>query len=413
MKILFAHDHRFCRDSEGLYYSSGQFPYRLWQRYLEIFDEITVAGRVRELSQEEKKGWLDLSSGPRVSFVEVPNLNGPVNRIIKHREAVKRIRAALSDCDALVARNSVIGGLAAEIAQKMKLPWVFEVVGCPFDALWNFGTWQGKLYAPYAAYRTKQMAKQAPYAIYVTKKFLQGRYPCPGRSVGCSDVQLIRSDDGVLEKRLERIRKGRIPFSVGLIGSLSAAYKGVDVAIEALAKIRDNVPPFEFRILGAGNPDRWKSVAEQKKLMDQTVFCGTLESGTAVNKWLDDIDLYIQPSLTEGLPRALVEAMNRGCPALGSSAGGIPELLEAGCIHKPGDVTSFSVMLEKAIQDKSWQENQAVRNFREAAAYDSVVLGNTRREFWLDFVRYCKEQKVLDTEDVQPLSNTEMRKVAH
>jgi glycosyltransferase involved in cell wall biosynthesis len=413
MKILFAYDHKFCRDKNGNIYSTGQFPYRLWQRYLEIFDEIVVAGRVRELSPEEQFDKLDLSSGPRVSFVEMPNLNGPVDMTVNRGEAVKRIRAALLKCDALIARNGAIGWLAAEIAQQMKLPWALEIVGCPFDALWNHGAWQGKLLAPYAAYKTRQIAKLAPYALYVTKRYLQDRYPCNGRSVGCSDVQLIPSDEAVLIKRLMRIERGQIPFSIGLIGSLATAYKGVDIAIEALAKIKEQVPAFEFKILGAGNSEKWRKIAEQNGLKEQTVFCGTLTNGAAVNQWLDDIDLYIQPSLTEGLPRALVEAMNRGCPALGSSAGGIPELLDPGCIHEPGDVTMLSIMLEHAILDKRWQANQAARNFRSASAYDSTVLGDIRREFWLDFVRYCKEQKEMETETARFSSPIELRKVAH
>ena len=52
-------------------------------------------------------------------------------------------------------------------------------------------------------------------------------------------------------------------------------------------------------------------------------------------------------------------------------------------------------MLETAIQDKDWQKSQAARNFREAAAYDSKVLDDIRREFWLDFAGYCRTQKAL------------------
>ena len=47
-----------------------------------------------------------------------------------------------------------------------------------------------------------------------------------------------------------------------------------------------------------------------------------------VFKWLETIDLYVQPSRQEGLPRALIEAMSRGVPAFGARTGGIPELLD-------------------------------------------------------------------------------------
>ena len=390
MKILFAHDHKFYRGTDGLYYSSGQFPYRIWQRYLDVFDEIVVVGRVNTELPGETEGKRDLSSGPRVSFVEIPNLNEPIAMIVKRREAERRIREVLMDCDALVARGSTIGEVAIGVAKQMGKPWALEVVSCPFDALWNYGTWQGKVYAPYAAYKTRQLTKEAPYVVYVTEKFLQGRYPCRGRSIGCSNVQLSKSDKSVLEQRLARINKGGLPFSIGLIGSLSNSYKGIDVALEALSQVKAQLPPFEFRILGAGDPEKWKRIADQKGLAGQTVFCGTLANGTAVNLWLDEIDLYIQPSFQEGLPRALVEAMNRGCPALGSSAGGIPELLDDSCIHKAGDSKKLAVMLKHASVNKQWQARQAMRNFSEAARYDKSVLDPRRRQFWTEFANFCK-----------------------
>ena len=42
----------------------------------------------------------------------------------------------------------------------------------------------------------------------------------------------------------------------------------------------------------------------------------------------DNIDVFIMPSLQEGLPRSMVEAMSRGCNVIGSRVGGIPELLD-------------------------------------------------------------------------------------
>lgn len=210
----------------------------------------------------------------------------------------------------------------------------------------------------------------------------------------CSNVQLNKSDASVMEKRLERINNDKPLFSIGLIGSLSHAYKGIDVALDALGQIKDQLPPFEFRILGAGNPDKWKRLAAQKGLTGQTVFCGTVANGAAVNQWLDEIDLYIQPSFQEGLPRALVEAMNRGCPALGSSAGGIPELLDTGCIHRAGDSKTLAVTLQQAISDKEWQIRQAKRNFKEAAQYDKAELDPIRWNFWAEFVRDCKKQQM-------------------
>jgi len=391
---MFAYDHKFYRGEDGNYYSNGQFPYRIWQRYLEVFDELVVAVRVRPALPGEKIEKLDLSSGPRVRFVEIPSISGLVAMFAARAEAKRLLTDALKDCDALITRGSAIGRLASQIAMQLKIPWAIEVVSSTFDSLWNYGSWQGKVYAPVADYLSRQLIKNAPYALYVTREFLQRRYPCQGKAVGCSDVQINCSAEEVLFKRKIVITNSRRPFKIGLIGSLASKYKGIETAMQALRIIRqEQLEPVELHILGGGDSGQWKRLAEKLGVADQTVFCGTLPSGDAVNSWLDQIDLYIQPSYAEGLPRALLEAMNRGCPALGSSAGGIPELLEAGCIHRPGDSKGLALLINKAMESKVWQLEQAERNFVEATCYDQGILNQIRRDFWHDFGNYCQAMK--------------------
>jgi len=388
MKILFTHDHKFCKDKDGLYYSDGQYPYRLWQRYLTVFDEIVVAARVRPLAAEEDRKKLDLSSGPGVSFCDISSLSSLAGKIFARRQVEGQLADALAECDGLIARISEISRLSGRIAEKMGKPWLAEVVYCPFDALWNHGSWQGKLYAFYAYYATKRMVAQAPFSLYVTSEFLQKRYPTKRRSVSCSDVDLNCNDPQVLVKRLNFIAdktKNR-PVRIGLIGALANKIKGVHIALEALRLIKDQIVPFEFYILGGGDQGYWRQLAASKGLSAETVFCGTLPHGDAVQQWLDKIDLYIQPSFQEGLPRALLEAMSRGCPAIASSAGGIPELLAPECIHKPGDSRRLATLIKQAVNDTEWQAKQAEQNFKTASQYDQQILDQKRTEFWRLFL---------------------------
>ena len=102
--------------------------------------------------------------------------------------------------------------------------------------------------------------------------------------------------------------------------------------------------------------------------------------------WLDGIDLYLQPSYIEGLPRALVEAMNRGCPALASNVGGIPELLGKECLHTAGDARSLAQKIELAMVDVKWREFHSEINFNRAREYDSDYLNGIRQKFWRNFV---------------------------
>src|SRR5699024_4129738 len=118
----------------------------------------------------------------------------------------------------------------------------------------------------------------------------------------------------------------------------------------------------------------------------------TLPSGKAVNEWIDHLDLYIQPSRTEGLPRGLIEAMNRGCPAIGSRAGGIPELLETTVIHEPGDYKKLAFLIEFLIKNQKFYQKQSQRNIEQAKNYTSLYLKEKRYNFWKEFKKHMVNQ---------------------
>jgi glycosyltransferase involved in cell wall biosynthesis len=385
-EIVFAHDYAFLRGPGGEVYSDrGDWT---WHRYLDFADRVTVVSRTNDVPGHASIEALTLVSGPGVSFVPVPSLSGPLVRYTKKAEAKRRLRDALSSADALIARlPSEVGMLAVETAEELGKPWGVEVVTCTWDSLWNYGTWQGKVYAPISWWKTRRLVRRAAYAVYETQRFLQGRYPSGGRSVGCPIVELPELEDAVLERRLARIQEWQPPLRIGLIGALTVAFKGIDTAIEALRRERDSLPPFELRVLGAGDPARWQRIAEAAGLGDRVHFDGVRRSGVPVDRWLDEIDLYIQPSFQEGLPRGTLEAMSRGCPALASTAGGLPELIEPECLHRPGDAERLGRLIARAADDRRWQAAQARRNFDVARRYTKPVLDRVRSEFWGEFAR--------------------------
>jgi len=389
-EVVFAHDYAFLHDAAGAVYSDrGDWT---WHRYLEFADRVTVASRATELPADARAAALTLVSEPGVRYRPIPSLSGPLVRYTNRREATRRLRNALDGADALIARlPSEIGSLAIRVAERMGMPWGVEVVTCTWDALWNYGTWQGKVYAPISWWSTRRLVRRAEFAVYETQAFLQGRYPARGATVGCPIVELPEVDRSVLEQRLQTIESWTPPLRIGLIGALSVGFKGIDTAIEALRRERRALPEFELRVLGAGDPGRWRKLAEQAGLGGQVYFDGVLPAGDPVNAWLDRIDLYVQPSFQEGLPRGTLEAMSRGCPALASTAGGLPELLEPDALHGPGDSERLGALIIRAATDRDWQTDQARRNFELARRYSKPELDRVRSSFWREFVRTVEE----------------------
>jgi glycosyltransferase involved in cell wall biosynthesis len=383
-ELVFAHDYAFLHGADGAVYSDrGDWT---WHRYLEFADRVTVVSRARELAEDTPQDALTLVSGPDIGYAAIPSLSGPLARYANRREATRRLRSALTGADALIARlPSEIGSLAIRVAERMSKPWGVEVVTCTWDALWNYGTWQGKVYAPISWWSTKRLVRRADFAVYETQAFLQGRYPARGAMVGCPIVELPEVPRSVLDQRLRTIETWAPPLRLGLIGALSVGFKGIDTAIEALRRERGRLPEFELRILGAGDPRRWQKLAEDAGLQGHVHFDGVLPAGEAVNRWLDAIDLYVQPSFQEGLPRGTLEAMSRGCPALASTAGGLPELFEPEELHRPGDAERLGGLIVRAATDREWQAAQARRNFEVARRYSKPELDRVRTEFWREF----------------------------
>jgi glycosyltransferase involved in cell wall biosynthesis len=384
--VVFAHDHQFYQDGTGVLFSrGGQFGAALWGRYLEHCDRLRVVARAAPLSPLENPSQLSASSRDGVSFVPVPSLAGVGKQLSNRDKARDTVLDGLRDADLLIARlPSQTGLLAIEAAEQLGKPWAVECVGCAWDAYRHHGSLRARLYAPLAWWEMRRAIARAPAVRYVSERFLQHRYPTRGVSLSCSDVEIDDYAPLVLRQRLVRIASAgasRGPLRFGLMAPLHHQYKGVDVALGALSRVRQQLPAFELHLLGPGDPVPWQRRAEQLGIGSQLVIDGVLPAGAAVRQWLDAIDIYLQPSRQEGLPRAVIEAMSRGCPVLASTAGGLPELLPAGCLHPVGDADALAEQVCAAV-DVSWQQHEAQRNHEAAARFAPTKLAAIRAQWY-------------------------------
>lgn len=390
MKLAFAHDFPMIKDDRGNIYSRGAYPYSVWERYLKHFDKITVLARERETitSNAESLYNLSLSSGPNAKFISVPNLSSIKGKIIKKGIAKTIIKNELKKSDALVARlPSEIGKLAVEVAVNENIPYLIELVGCPYDAYRLYGNTLGKIYAPLSMYQTKKMVKKSKYTIYVTKEYLQKRYPTKGKKTNISNVNINEVDEGLLYKRISKLKSlENRTLKIGMVGTLNSKYKGFDKAIEFLSNTNPHLGNYEIHILGGGDRRNFDAVINENNMSSKVFFDGIKASGAEVFNWLDDIDLYIQPSLTEGLPRALVEALSRGCLAIGSTRGGIPELLGDKYLFDPLDLESFNKSIINALTSKLGMEDQIKKNLNKASEYTIPKLSKKRDDFIERFI---------------------------
>jgi glycosyltransferase involved in cell wall biosynthesis len=123
-------------------------------------------------------------------------------------------------------------------------------------------------------------------------------------------------------------------------------------------------------------------------LENRTRFLGQLPAGDAICTQLDQADLFVLPSYQEGLPRAMVEAMARALPCIGSTVGGIPELLPPEDLVPPGNAIALATKLQEVVTAPERMTRMSARNLEKANAYREEVLHKRR----LAFYRYVREQ---------------------
>ena len=381
MRLLFVHDHRFYRDDSGAVYTAGSLPTDVWDRYLAHFDSVRVIGRDGGLLPTGAN--FARTSCPDVTFDLVP-VQGYAQLILGPRHIREQVRAGVEACDAAIVRlPSELGFMAAAECRKIGKAYAVEVVGCAWDGMRNHGSWFGRVYAPLFYQRTRRALSRAPLALYVTTSWLQQRYPTTGKSYGASDVEIAPMGSAELQARktrLQRIAGGDLP-ELGTVASLRIRSKGIQTALAALEMLRKERLSLRYRVLGPGDPAPWIALAEQHGVADLVSFDGVRPAGEGVRGWLDSIDIHLQPSFQEGLPRATVEAMSRGAACIGSTCGGIPELLPPERLHEPGDVAALAQRIKSLATNARTLAEASDRDLQMSRAFEPQRLAAIRSEF--------------------------------
>ena len=379
MNLLFVHSH-VLRKKGNNYYSTGGISSQILHRYLQEKDKIYVYTRQKSYKNEEK---LVQVNDENVICIPSCVYHGPKDYFLAKGKLKREIKETLKGKDFCIIRiPDLLSEKVYKEVKKQKIPYVIEMVGCAWDALWNYGNLKGKIWAPIRYFQVKKVVKHAEYVVYVSKEFLQERYPTNGKSIDCSNVNIELVPEEILEKRLKKIdshMKNQV-YRIGLIGSLDIEYKGHETAMKAVARLK-NKYHIELHFLGAGSTEKWKNLAEKYGVRDNVFFDGTLPGGEPVYQWMDDLDLFLIPSLTEGLPRALIEAMSRGCPSIGTKTGGIPELLEKEFVCNKKNDEDIAKKIEELIEQPEKMKQQAQRNFQKAKQYNKNILNQRRKEF--------------------------------
>jgi glycosyltransferase involved in cell wall biosynthesis len=376
------------RTADQQIWSDGGIGYEFWLRYLSIFSYVDVVARVQDVDSLPSNA--RRVDGPSVSFIALPHYVGPFQFLVVAPRLLRILKSVLPKVEAVILRvPGNISGTFVNLLRKRCIPYGVEVVGDPFDVFAP-----GAVSHPLRAYfrwsetrRLRRTCREAVGAAYVTEQALQLRYPNTCFNVNYSSIDL--DDSYFAEKpKTKFLQEGRLRLI--FVGSLEQLYKGPDVLIEAIKMCRDRGVNVDVRLIGEGRYRRELTAqATERGLENLVCFLGQLNK-EQVRSELAISDLFVLPSRTEGLPRAMIEAMACGLPCIGSSVGGIPELLTSDDLVIPGDANALAAKIYEVWSDPARLRLMAVRNHTRSSDFKKSVL-DLRRQAFYEFVRSNSE----------------------
>ncbi len=392
MQLLFCSAFMF-RKEGGKTYGLPSCADAFFEKYLEVFDSVKVLGNpVRD--------YIDTSAlveikDPRIQ-VRITGNNAKPADFKNDKEIRLVLKEEIEKAEAvLIKPTNRKGIMALKIAEELNKSYMIDVTGDIHNALRQHPSLIKRLYSPIIYWQIKHAIRNCQFGLYVSKDYLQQQYPIKGEMCGCSDVILEKADDSVLNRRLQRIESMDINkrVDIALIGFYQGKMKGVDTAIRALSRLPET---YHLNILGNGtkeNRKMWIEYGKKRGVIDRIHFPQPLPNAKAVLEWLDTQDFFVLPSLSEGFPRCLPEAMSRCAVCFATNICSMPELLKQECLHPLGDDMALASLLKKYSEDKDLMKKNAIRNFEKAMEYDFELLKERRNAFLMRFKEYCIKQK--------------------
>lgn len=185
-------------------------------------------------------------------------------------------------------------------------------------------------------------------------------------------------------------------FTIGTIGRLSRE-KGFDILLHALKELSVEYPKIRLVIIGEGS-ERNALEAQVKRLgLEGRVLMPGYVAGAG--HYLALFRLFALPSLTEGLPMVILEAMQAGVPIVASRVGGIPEVLDngkAGIMIEPGKHEALVKGIEEVISNPAPAAQRAQMAMQRL---NSLYSSRTMAENYLGIYKIVLQSNSTDSSD--------------
>lgn len=251
------------------------------------------------------------------------------------------------------------GVASAWISKLLKVPMLPSARGCDVNRMLNEADKRGQILA---------MLRRAPTIFSVSDAL---RDSMVAHGIPASRITIIpngvNTDLFFIRGRAAARAELGLPIDrqiIVYVGRLSEE-KGLPTLIGAAARLRDRGRDFLLCLIGDGPLFlRLKALIDELDLGESVLLAGRQEH-CVVATWFGACDVFCLPSLREGCPNVVMEALSSGRPVVGSRVGGIPEMVTAdtGILVEPEDVPGLANALDEALTRK-WDESRVAASMQ-------------------------------------------------
>lgn len=398
MKLLAVLEHRFYQDLEGRVYCERIVDYNFIKRYLNVFEEVVVCGRFKIIDSPDSPIKKNLRvDGDNVSFVKLPDFKGPKEMVLKYLSSKRIIKKAVEDCDAVLLRApSPTSFISLSVVKKANKPFAVEMVANPrtgmqINSNYNiFSRMINHLIKAVWINHAKKVCRYANGVSYVTQYALQNEYPSHARIYGNTKYYFedsystinLKETDYYSEEYL-KLKPVNTTFTICHTGYMDGKTKGHITVIDTLNILLKAGYDVNVKFIGSGKLiEEFKEYATSLGIIGNVRFLGSLYGYNEVQKELVTSDLFLFPTMSEGLPRSLIEAMANRLPCVSSPVDGIPELLDEEFLAPYNSPRILAQKVEHLINNPSIRGNAALKNYNKAKEYAESELTPRRNRFY-------------------------------
>lgn len=389
-------EEHFIKNDKGEIYATRVLNEKIFNRYLEYFDEVIVFARVSKSNNVVKE--LKVNTD-RLSFVEIPDFRGPKEMLMKSIKIVSKFRKACSDAEVIFLRApSMLTIFLYRFIPKNKITSVEFMMGATYFI--EDDSFIAQKVNKIIDNEAKKLVKKANATLYVTEEALQKEYPPNAKAYEDSndDYFTCGVSDVVIEKEylFERLPMNSESnhFILISVGFMDSYRKGQHILIETVKILKDKGYSIELRLIGEGKKkEEFEQLAKRLGLEKEVLFLGKISSRETLFQQLKESDIFLLPSKLEGLPRVIIEALSASLPVIASDVNGNSELVQSELLVQAFKASNYSEKIQELIENPVFYNDISKENYQKALEYLPDKLDLKRRLFFEKLSILSKKQK--------------------